>query len=77
MLLISVLVNSDLVATPARVEVLQEVEVGPVVTGVLPCLHLAVDHARIVTIPVDVVDLCQKSRILERMNEHAYMYMWV
>ena len=65
--------NPDLVATPSWVEVLQEVEVGPVVAGVLPRLHLAVDHARIVTIPVDVVDLRQKSSILER-NERASVY---
>ena len=47
---------------------------GPVVASVLPRLHLTVDHTRIVTIPVDVVDLRQKGSILER-NEQASIHV--
>ena len=39
-----------------------------VVACVLPRLHLTVDHARVVTVTVDVVNLRQKCSILNKVH---------
>lgn len=60
----------------AGVHVLQHLEVGPVLTAVLPRLHLAVDHSCVVTLSIDVVHLCQEGGILEsegRTEQPQYM----
>ena len=53
-----------LVSTVSGVHVLREVEVGAVFTGVLPGLHLAVDHTRILPLLIHMVHLCQVCCIL-------------
>ena len=48
---------SYLVATFSGIEVLEEMKVSSVFTGVLSRLHLTVDHTSIISLTIDVMHL--------------------